>query len=525
MKSARPLVAVTALLAAFAWAQPVLADDLGDAAQLAPADTNVLIRVSDFNEHRAAWGEDPLVRYAWDRMTGGQNLQPWLFVQALLNLTGDQILNTYFDGEVTLVGERPGDNEPAVVFSQARPSDSQYVAGQLNLIEMADQNGFRVYRSEDDTFRFGYSDDRFLLAGVHAHRWLMRVVEAMGEGDSLADDAEFRGWADRLPADADAAAFVRKPSDGEVHAAALRLTDRRATLTYAGQSPKAAQLDGKLGGQTAVRMPALPGSVIAAMAINVQRPGNARALRMMDRFTQPASFENDILPRLDAPAAMFLSERQRDGQPPLPVIGIALPMNDAAVAADLTRMMDNLMLLANIATMKWETDPVTLSNRTHAGQTYHVADVGAPLAQRSGRDVLNGVELAYGAAGDWYIITTAGDTLGELIDASSGGRASGLAEKLSMQGRPGHTPVGTMAVNFPRLRDHAAAWVKHWQTHQPALYDAEPTTPEGKLAHAAREWVKATPSLRDGQMHLWHHNGNQLRAEATVTRDPSGNGP
>ena len=499
---------------------------------LAPADTGLYIQV----DRAAQWWldakNDPIVQQILPHTRLRRPPEAWLFIQAALGMTGDQVMRTYFGNTVALIVSEPGPHKPGVVVTEVQPSQAQLLRQRLELREVGMVGRFLTYSSRDDKSRFAF-DDRWMIfsGGEHAGFFHGVLKNANAEnGASLAGDPEFRQWVARLPQQRRAMLFARRPQRQEVHALAVvpKAGTRDFSVHYVGRSPASKDLVSKLGNAGPPWFPGLPiEDTIAALTLNVYDPRPADTA-MLDRLLAPRDFKRDVLPLLSAPVVGFLGQVRGDQLDPdpgfrVPVLGLALKMKDPAVASDLDLVMDRLVLLANVATAKWGTEPVALSIQEHGGASYRVADVGAVLAQRARRPELKALKLAYGPVGDWYVLCTQDEFFRRCRAGAEGGRGflDGAPIAADDPGASSPVPIGALVVRPGLLAEHLGTWVAHWGRVRPQLLDAattQPSTPEGKLAKGVSILWPVAQQVQLLGLHVHQEGEDGIAARLDVLR-------
>lgn len=504
MKTARFPLTLAALTILFA--SPLLAQE---AARLAPPDAAVFLQVDDFAAWRAQWQDDPLVTFVRERSPMKRSPEGWLMLQAAMGMTSEQLLDTYFGKSVALVVQEPGENKPGVVLSRITAADFDTVKLRLELREIGAVGQFMTYATADGQARLGFHDGWMAFSGADHNDYFVHVLENAHQGPSLLDDEEFQSWTRRLPPSPrrTALGFARNPQTNEVHAITLNRDGLNLAMDYVGKPKREDRLRQMLSNASALDFGPLPMGTILAVTLNLH-DRQPQPNPFLDRLLAPKTFNVDVLPRLAAPIVFFVGEvRGADLNPnpglSVPAPGVAIRLKEPAVAADLDKIFDGLVLFANLASVQWKTDPIALTYATHRDTTYRVAGVGAVLAQRTQRPELAALKLTYGRVGDWYVVTAQDEFFKRCLDAAAAGQplteAPWMAAlALDQQELPG-SPVGTMVLRPSELAAHVQTWLDHWTKVRPEVLEAaknDPATPEGRFVKAARDVVAMMPHFQ-----------------------------
>jgi len=375
-----------------------------DPAKLAPADAGVYIELHDLAALRDQWRDDPFMQRIEARLPAQRNPDAWRFIQFALNMTGQQIIDTYFNHQVVLIAQRPGEGEPAVILTRIDPADAQTLIDGLVLQKTATVNDFHFYEPQDGGSRIAFGGAWMAIADQRHEPFLLHVVESIGGARQLADDPTFQQWMARLPAkeDRSGAAFLR--NDEGVHAMGLISRDTGFTLHYAGQSRRFAPMLANLGDAATLDTRLAPPDAMLVAAVNL-RDAEPRHKAFLDRLIAPRTFDGDLAPAIGSPIVAWMDRLEQDDDA-APVFGLAMRTTHADAGVMLDLAVDRALVLVNVATMRWGIPPLVPEAKSAGDRTYHVVPVNEALRQRVKLAALQHTNLAYGQAGDWYVITT-----------------------------------------------------------------------------------------------------------------------
>ncbi|MBI1337193.1 MAG: hypothetical protein GC164_09555 [Phycisphaera sp.] len=462
-----------------------------EAATLAPADAAVFIEFDNLARWRADFKDDELADYLRAHSPLNRPPEVWLMIQAAMGMTGDQIIDTYFGQTVALVAKETGDHKPGVIFTRVSPENARLVQTRFELREVGKVGRFNTFITPDGKGRFGFDDKWMAFAGDEHAEYFNTVLGQAGTGPSLAKDKDFRVWIGRLPKERDAVLFARDLAKNEVHTLALQRHNKDLTLHYAGTSDKGVEMLSNLGNAGTLDFGPLPPTTIAVASLNL-KPVHPKNTAFLNRLLAPQTFEQDIAPKLDAPVVMFLGQTPSDrfeNKPgfSVPAMGMAIKLKDKSVAADLDRALNGMVLIANVASAKWQTDPIELTSQNYKDHRFAVASVGHVLAQRTGHNELEPLKLAYGRVGDWYLVTTEAHFFTQCLDANDTGKTldkSDAVRHMGLNASPAG-PVGVAILRPQLLADHMQTWIDHWKQARPELF-AQAVAGEGLMTPAAR---------------------------------------
>lgn len=432
-------------------------------AELAPIDTEVYVHIEGFNDWIGVIAEGPRGEEKRDAL---EDSPQWQTLLALLEMDTDTFLATYFGGDVVIFGPEAQENGPGVIFTQVAPGDAEFARERLFLEAVANVGDATLYRTADGGGFIAIADGWVGLCGVHAGDYMVAVLEGLGDAESLADSPSYTHWTGLLPDERTITMFVNGGVD-ESHALGVTRVGNGMDVAYFGKSAGFDVLLSMLGETAVADFGPLPSSTIAAASFNLVSAGDAaQQAELMDGLNMlatPASFTDDILPMLGTPTVLFVGSVSGDSVEPavgldLPVLGLAVKMDDDAVASDLTGMMDKTMLLMNLATAEWGVDPIRFERGSYEDSRYHVAHIGKPLAQQSGWPELEPMQVVYGQVGDFYVVCTQELFFRQCVDAER----AGVPFRMRLEG-PVHelaeTPI--LAVTF--RPDGYADLLRTWQ--------------------------------------------------------------
>jgi len=406
------------LLAAIAW--PTAPARAQSPAELAPADTQVYLHIADFD----VW---------FDRFTQGPSGQAtraemeqspqWQVLLALLEMDSETFFATYFGGDVVIFAPEAREDAGGFIFSRVELADAEHARDRLFLEPAGAVGDAALYQTADGGGYVAILPGWVALCDAAQLDDLRAALDGLGGGDRLASHADFAEWTGMLPDDRGITVYLAA-GEHETHALGITAADAGLDIAYFGASPAFDELLAMLGESPAADFGPLPADTLAAAAFTLAAPGNTgddELLAGLDMLAAPASFVGDILPKLGGPSVVFMGDAGADAdEPGLPVLGMALRMDDDTVADDLNAMMDKTMLLANLATLQWETDPVRFNRGEYLGNSYRVADIGGPLAQHTGWPEFASVKVVYGRVGDYFMVCTDEPFFKQCVDTHRG---------------------------------------------------------------------------------------------------------
>ena len=226
----------------------------------------------------------------------------------------------------------------------------------------------------------------------------------------------------------------------------------------------------KLGTATALQLGPLPRDTLAVVMLNVydQQP---QKTQFINTLLAPKTYEQDILPRIQAPLVLFLGQVPQDQiktetNAAFPVLGMAIRLRDPAVAEELTDLVDNALRFANVSGFDQKAPPIPLQSDEHRGVSYGEAHAGPMLVARTGRKELGPLTLTYGRIGNWYVVCTHNWFFRQCIDAQADPqrRLATDAAFAAMPLKQVQNPVVTVTLRGPAAAAHLRTWVQYWQS-------------------------------------------------------------
>jgi len=395
------------------------------AAKIAPADSGVFIEMRNLSELRLQVEKDPL-------FTVASNLVPiqegWQQLQKMMQMTGPQLIDKYLGKTVALIGQKPQNDARFVVVTRVLPADAQALVKKMQMEKRSERGEFVAYLSQDKQAYVVVGGGWIFFADGRHGDYLESVVTAIGKGQSLADDAEFKKWTSRLDSKRSFTAFARSPQQKEIHALSITFDNLDMDIRYAGHSPFFQPILTRLGKATAVDFGPLPAGAFAAISIN-SRPLDTDDTTAVDqvvsRFLPPKTFKEDLLPNLHAPLVAFAGQvKPSQAEPDVPAVGLAVKLTGSAdqIANDLTTLIDKLVTGAQWATIQWKTSPIIMQQARYGDTPYKTANMGKALAERTKQTHLKHVNLSYGRVGKWFVITSHERFFQQSVDAAESGK-------------------------------------------------------------------------------------------------------
>jgi hypothetical protein len=499
-----------------------------DAAKLVPADAAVFIEINDLAGLRKDWVNDPLARFLRDNLPVESDAG-FDEVQKVMGLSAEEIIDRFFGTSVALVVMKPGDQEPGLLISKMSDADAALAIQKLQLKADgtfgADGKQFRGFTSPDGKANIAIGQGWAVVSQPRYSDAARAVLE--GRGKTLADHAAFKAWTARLPAGQRVATVFVHPAQSQVHVLGVYRKGRDLTVQYRGKSPELDGLASTLGGGKALDFGPLPASTIAAVTVNLQPPAEADA-KYLDRLFPGKTFRADIQPKLAAPTVLFLGEVPGDRLNPdpglsVPVGGFAIRLANPAVAADLTKAIDGLMIVANFAAAKWQVPPIEVKELKHGDATFRSANIGAALAQRAGRDEFKPITLTYGRVGQWYVVCTQDAFFTQCVDAETdpAQRFAGSKSVAAMPLKDHEAPIATAVLRPSALAAHVQTWLNHWSQQRPEVvkssHQTNPPTPEAQLVRGARIAAGLLDYYQSMSLQAYR-DGDAIAAQADIVR-------
>ena len=466
-KFPRTLLATVCLLALAAYPAGLQAQD---GAKLAPADAGLFVQVDGLAKWRTQLNDDAIWAVLRPHLPDPEDNPVWQNIQTALGMTGPDLFDHFFGKSVVLIVSEVGDHKPGVIFSRIDKADGQLAIERLQLQPTDTFGAFKCYTTPDGNGHFAFSDEWMAMCDTQAETFAMSVLKRIGSGKSLADDAGFKSWTGKLPAQRDATVFARVPLPAGADQAAdqpARLTQHALSLTrsgkdlsvhYAGEAGAFLSKLGTLGPVTTVDFGPLPASVCGAVSLNFfnHNPADVERLKAL----LPAKdLGKDVLSKLSGP--IVLGVATPTGNPgadpaaaPPPALALAVRMGDRSVAQDLGGMVNTLAVLANIKGQEWKAPLIKISAAHHGQVNYQTANLGAFLASRGRRPEMASIELCFGSVGDWYLLTTSRAFFDQCVDAAAGNPGARLAQAADLKPltlADTSNPIAALVVRGPDL--------------------------------------------------------------------------
>ncbi len=502
-------------------------------ADLAPDKAGVFVQIDDAAGLRKAYENDPLVKYLQKMLPNEGKPGDWVALEKMLGLTSEQIVDRFFGKSAAFVAERPEDGGPWMLMSRVTEAEHKLAVEKLGLQFINEVNGYKAYRTSDDSARMAFGKEWMVIAEKRHERIIGDVLKQADGFAPLSKDKQFAAQIAKLPADRVAFALLRDSSKGELHSFALTRNGLDAALHYAGQSPQATPLFDLMGDAKATDFGPLPASTLAAVTLNLDKI-KLEDTAAIDRLLTPRKFETDIAPKLAAPVLLFAgqvdpAEMERKPDMPLPALGVAIRLRDRSVAIDLDRVLDSVVTIANVGTIQWQTAPIALRHVTYQqgddAVAYRVADFGTMLAQRTQRPELAPIRVTYGRIGDWYVITTQHAffkaCLKTQTDPTTALANSPAFRELGLQNA--QRPIGAAFVRTEPVADMMTAWLNHWREHRPQLIassDDLPQSPEARFARGVSILATILKHHKSVTLQAHRDDDGQVRAVAAFKRKP-----
>jgi hypothetical protein len=510
---------------------PVLQAQSG--ANLAPADAGVFIQVDGLANWRLDLDQDPIFNILRPHLPDPSQNEVWQNLQTALGMTGGELFDHYFGKSVVLVGSAAGDGKPGVIFSRIDKADGQLVIDRLQLQETDTIGDFKVYVSPDGNAHLAFSDQWMMGSNAQSLPYALTVLKQIGSGKSLANDAGFKTWTGKLPAQRDATLFVRLPLPpaGDppaaqprltLHALALTRTGRNLSLRYAGEAGAFLTKLGSIGGSHGDDLGPLPASACAALSLNFFNR-NPTDLERLKALLPAKDLSQDVLHKLSGPIVLGVAPApgsapaiaapadpaaDPDASAAPPIVSLAVRMSDVSVAADLESMMNTLVVLANLKGQEWNAPLVKISAAQHGTVEYHTANLGQAIAARGQRPEMARITLCFGRLGDWYLLTSDQGFFDQCVEVHTSGHG----------GFEPHTGVG---LRVPSGTEDTIATLA---VHGPALAEQlKIMAPKMQPRHAQRASVMETIAamLEDAPsvgIRVWQGRGDEVGGQLDLIR-------
>lgn len=439
------------LLTTRAWAQ--------SPAVLAPADTPVYIHINKPAEWFGDMTQGPLGEKFRNEVETAEGSGDLL---AAMGMDLDAFLAAYFGGDVVVLS--PGGDKSGVIFTQVSQANRNHAIDTLELKQNGDIAGHPIYVGPDGNGYFVMMDDWVAMCDLSAVDYLTSVLKQGKDAPRLADTARYAKWTAELPADRSMTALVYESEESQ-HAMGVVRSGKGLDATYLGTSPDFAPLMGMLGQTNVADFGPLPSNTIAAMSFNIVASEDVQQqFQGLDMLLAGKSFTKDVLPKLDAPTLMFMGSVPGNEVEPkvdvdVPVVGLAMKMNDASVAEDLSRLFDNVVLIGNISVAQFQAGAIPQRTQTYKESTFKVAEIGKPVAQGLEFPELAPIQIVYGQVGEYFIVCTQEQYFKKCIDANAGGKPM----RMNVEG-PAHrlakTPVLAMTARPDSFGQLLLSWGK-----------------------------------------------------------------
>ncbi|MEM9414172.1 MAG: hypothetical protein AAGA29_01685 [Planctomycetota bacterium] len=441
-------------------------------AELAPADTQVYLHIDGFNDWLGTLAEGPRGEAMLDKI---ENAPQWQTLLTLLEMDMDTFLATYFGGDVVLFGPQAQENSSGIVFTQVANNDAAFACDRLFLEAIETIGDATLYRTADGGGCIAITNGWVGLCDIQDLAYMRDVLAGLGDESSLASTTGYAHWTGLLPVERTITMYIAAGED-ESHAMGVTRVGNGMDVAYFGKSAGFEELLSMLGETEVADFGPLPATTLAAATFNLVAPDSVETPELMaglNMLAAPASFTEDILPKLGTPTVLFMGSVDGGETEPavgldVPVVGLAVKMDDPQVANDLTAMMDKTMLLANLATAQWGVDPIDFERNTYTDSSYRVAHIGKPLAQQSGWPELEAVQMVYGQVGDYYVVCTQELFFQQCVDAEQAGepfqmRLEGPVHELAQ------TPILAVTVRPDGFADLLRTWRSFIEDEGPAL--------------------------------------------------------
>ena len=466
------------------------------AATMVPADTPLFIELNDLSSLYADWKTDPLAEFIKKNIPQPQQDRNWQEIKNVMRMDTDELIERYFGNSIALIGSTQRGGQPAVVAMQVTNENAMLAVERLAMQEKEKRADFTLYASADKKADVVIGRGWMFFAdkknGAILEQIVMGVVE---KKPALADDDAYKTMIARLPAKRVGTAIARDPGKNEFHAVGVTRVNRNLRVHYAGKSPNFAPISKQQGSAGAMQFGPLPSSTIAAITVNIkgQRPPNPNVIDGLNRMLAPKTYETDVLPKIGAPVVLFYGQVKADRITPdpgmsLPVAGVSLQMKDVTVASDLTNVINQMMLFANMATMQWKTEPVVVKDVQYKNTSFRSANLGIALSQRAERAELAKMTISYGRIGDFFVVCTQDEFFKDCIDAHDDSTKSLIATKdfSTMALKDHKSPVVSFVLRPQELSSQINSLLAYWKRVRPAVYESamlNPKRPEGKMIH------------------------------------------
>ncbi len=496
-------------------------------AQFAPASSGLYVEVNNIAELRKQWENDPLAAFIRKNLPLPAPDKGWNDAKKMLGMTDAQIIDTYFGQSAALVFRAPGDSEPGMVISKVAAKDAEHFRKRFMLTHLNKVGAFDNYVTPDMNTNVLIGNG-WMMAFSKRYAVPIHAV-LLGKKPALADDDTFKTWTTKLPADRTGTLYIHDGSKQEVHVAGMVKQKRNVTLHYVGKSQEYKALFAMIQRGRKTEFGPLPADTLAAASINLRNDQDIdpKAGKFLDSLANPKSFTGDILPYIDSPLVAFLGEVKGDQfkeNPGLdiPAPGFAIKIKKHAVADDVTRMIDGVLLLANFTMAKWEVEPIVVKETKYKDVPFKTANIGIALSQRVQRPELKSLVLSYGRVGDWYIICSQDHFYRKCIEAELT-PATSLSQSESFKAlglKDYDEPIAAAFMKPEHLSRHVQSWLDHWQRVRPEVFKTldEPKTAEAQFIRGI-QIAKGLLSQFDSISVQIHRRGDDMVARLDIMRD------
>jgi hypothetical protein len=508
------------------WAAPLLAfgaavSGADDVAKMVPADVPVYIQIDGLSEVHADAEKDPLIKFIREQAPKPAGGNPWEQLQTLMGMSGQEIVDHYFGRSVGVAVQRTGPGAPGVLLSKVNKEDAALAVERLKLVKSGQAGGFTIYNTSDEHGRIAFGDGWMALGDANAAAFMNTLLDQAGKGKSLADDAQFKAWTAKLPAEHAALLVAHDPQTHGHHAAAAVRSGRDYVIHYVGESDDFAPIFAKLGSAKATDFGPLPASTIFAVTLNV-RESNAegRPFPVLDQMLAPKTFSADVLGKTDAPLVLFVGEVGGDGFDPnpgfsVPTVGVMIHLKDPRVAGDIDKMIGNAVAVAGFAAAG-KVDPFGTVAVGEGDAAYHVVDLGAAIAKVTGHAELGKLgRITYGRVGEFYIVCTQENFFQKCRATRAGSLKLGdTPDVKAAKLQEAESPVAAAVMRAPLLAAHLKTWLDYARKTRPELVEAakadEPASGEAKA-------VKGV-TLLQGLLEFYGTSTLQVRRDGEMVR-------
>lgn len=410
-------------------------------AHLVSADARFYLQFDGMAQWRAAREHDPLVAHLWSSIAEIRPKGMWDPATKALGLDEDALTDRYFGQCLAIVGEKPDTSAPYSLISRVSPTDLQGLPGAMGLKPMplagtSVSMPFATFTSADGTLLFAIHDQWLIVGPLKYSEHFESIVAFAGARllaplgllnlqasaltpATLVEDDDFQKLAVKLPADRQLFFYSRDKARKGRHAASVAMQGSQLVAQYAGTIDKMDELYEQFAHGDKIEFGIVPQSTISAASVNLMKK-DAKGLAMLNLFLFPRNVREHVLPKLAAPMVVFLGKVAGEKITPnpgvdVPAVGIAIRMNDPAVANDLNRIVGGLHFMANVGQLDLIEGVFGGKQvKTPEGLEYRIADFGDalvkeikdPEAARMFKlpDAAGLTHITYGPIGSWFVI-------------------------------------------------------------------------------------------------------------------------